>query len=138
MSRIRSLALVLAVLALAACAQVDDPRGTVSPSPTPDPSATADPGTTPDERVTAAVADLAEREGLAQGDVAVVSLERVNWPNGAIGCPQPDRMYTQALVPGERLVLGAQGREFAYHAAKGGQFRYCASPGPHLPGDTDR
>ena len=42
-------------------------------------------------------------------DVTVVSYEDVTWPDGALGCPEPGMSYTQALVPGARLVLEADG-----------------------------
>jgi SAM-dependent methyltransferase len=30
--------------------------------------------------------------------VTVVTVERVTWPDGSLGCPDPDQMYTMALV----------------------------------------
>ncbi len=43
----------------------------------------------------------------------------VNWPDGAGGCPEPGRMYTQALVPGFRIRIQAPGRVLNYHATRG-------------------
>ncbi|WP_324650386.1 hypothetical protein [Georgenia sp. H159] len=91
-------------------------------TPRPDPSAT----TTP--QVEAAIADLADHLGLAAADIAVVSHEDVTWPDGSLGCPSPGTSYTQALVPGARLVLAAEGREYSYHAGRDGEFRRCDNP----------
>ena len=34
-------------------------------------------------------------------------------------------MYTQALVPGYRIVLEAGGRELDYHASESGTIKLC-------------
>jgi hypothetical protein len=70
-------------------------------------------------------AEVASQKGLTAADVKVISAEAVNWPNGALGCARPGAMYTQAIVPGYRVVLEASGERFAYHASKTGQFKLC-------------
>lgn len=109
------------VILLGACGggeQPTDPaEGTTGPTPTveaptPEPTGTPapepeDPGTDRPPEVTAAITDLAEHLDIAAEDVAVVSYEDVTWPDGALGCPEPGMSYTQALVPGTRLVLEA-------------------------------
>jgi hypothetical protein len=59
----------------------------------------------------------------------VVSVEDVMWPDGALGCPEPGRMYTQALVPGQRVRIAAPGALEApmhYHISKrGNAWLYC-------------
>jgi hypothetical protein len=48
-------------------------------------------------------------------------------------------MYTQALVPGYRVVLEAAGEELSYHASESGDFRACANPiAPVEDGRVDR
>lgn len=88
---------------------------------------------TSDPRVQAAIADLAQREKAEISAITIKSVEAGHWPNGAIGCPEPDRMYTQALVPGDRVILVLQGKEYSYHAAKDQPFGYCATPSTFLP-----
>ncbi len=89
--------------------------------PEPPPPATTPPPSTGDidprlaPLVEIAVADLASRLGSDRGDITVVVAEMVVWPDGAVGCPQPGVEYTQVLVDGYRIVLGADGAEFAYH-----------------------
>ncbi|HEX7167491.1 MAG TPA: hypothetical protein VF230_10975 [Acidimicrobiales bacterium] len=61
--------------------------------------------------------DLVERFGYAEADVRVLSVESVTWPDGALGCPRPDRSYTQALVDGYRIELQWQDVEHTYHGA---------------------
>ena len=70
-------------------------------------------------------AELATEQGVAAADVKVISSEAVNWPNGALGCPKPGRMYTQAIVPGYRIVLEAGGKHFSYNASARGAYKRC-------------
>ncbi|WP_153392935.1 hypothetical protein [Ornithinicoccus halotolerans] len=79
-------------------------------------------------RVQAAISDLARRLEVPEADVVVAGWAEVTWPDGSHGCPQPGMMYSQALVPGEQLVLRAAGELFSYHAARGKDFRFCADP----------
>jgi hypothetical protein len=87
-------------------------------------------------QVQAAVADFAERQGVAVDEVAVAGYAEVTWPDGSLGCPQPGVMYTQALVPGQQLILQVGDTTASYHAADGKPFAYCASPGMPLPGGS--
>src|SRR5690606_19197086 len=48
--------------------------------------------------------DLAQRLGVDPEAIEVVTKEAVEWPNGAMGCPAPGAVYTQAIVPGFRMV----------------------------------
>jgi hypothetical protein len=83
--------------------------------------------------VNAAMADVSRRFAVR---ARVVEVERVTWSDGSLGCPQPDGMYSQALVPGWRIVLAAGSRSFEYHAGEGGHVVHCP-PGrakPGLPG----
>ena len=56
------------------------------------------------------LADAENRTPTARADIKVLSAEAVTWPDGSLGCPQPGMMYTQALVPGFRIVLQAADR----------------------------
>jgi hypothetical protein len=69
------------------------------------------------------LADARQRTGDATA--RITRTESVTWPDGSLGCPQPDRLYTQALVPGWRLSVLAGGRELDYHAAVRGQWLLC-------------
>jgi hypothetical protein len=80
--------------------------------------------------VAAARANLAERLGVDESNIAVVSAESVDWPNSALGCPEPGRAYSQVVTPGYRIVLAVDGATYAYHASRNGSPFYCAEPGP--------
>jgi hypothetical protein len=77
-----------------------------------------------------AVADLAAAEGVDAADVEVVAAERVTWSDGSLGCPEPGMMYTQALVPGYRIVLRVGDSEVHYHGSEDGPPARCDDPRP--------
>lgn len=74
----------------------------------------------------------AQRQAGPAGRVADVQVpQAVVWNDGALGCPQPGLSYTQALVPGWRIVvLLGDGRRLDYHASRGGAWLRCASAQP--------
>ncbi|MGL5819286.1 MAG: hypothetical protein ACRCYR_17110 [Phycicoccus sp.] len=78
--------------------------------------------------VEAAVADAAERAGVATAQVVPATYQRVTWNDGSLGCPQKGLSYTQAEVEGEVLVVRAGGSMLQYHARAGGPFVHCANP----------
>lgn len=85
----------------------------------------------PHDRQTAqAVEDLARRLSLPADEVRVVVAEEVTWPDGSLGCPKKDRMYTMALVEGRRIVLEVAGRRYAYHAGGDKPPFLCEHPRP--------
>lgn len=125
------------------------PRPSLTPLP-PEPTPKPMPGTpsslplghVPDAiaaraEVKAAVAAEAERKGVSASDVKLAGYADVTWPDGAIGCPQPGMMYTQALVPGHQLILRVGGELASYHAAKGHAFTFCANPRAAYPGSPE-
>ncbi|GAB2650607.1 hypothetical protein [Kribbella swartbergensis] len=63
-----------------------------------------------------AKADLAKRLGVDAAQVTVISSTEVTWPDGSLGCPEPGMNYTQALVPGSRIILEAGGKQYHYHS----------------------
>lgn len=73
----------------------------------------------------AALADAAQRTGVAMAELKIASIEAVTWLDGSLGCPEADLMYTQALVPGYRIRIEAGGKQFEYHTAKRGEMMLC-------------
>lgn len=69
--------------------------------------------------------ELARRSEVAPEAIDVLAAEYVTWPNGALGCPEPDMMYTQALVPGYRIVLAVDGQRHHYHGARDKPPSHC-------------
>ena len=66
-----------------------------------------------------AKADLMNTLGVEFSAIALVSYEEVTWNDGSLGCPQPDMMYTQALIDGYLIQLEVEGQVYNYHGATG-------------------
>lgn len=75
--------------------------------------------------VQAALADAARRAAPGAAAPTVLSAERVTWADGSLGCPQPGRMYTMALVPGYRIRIQSGAEQLDYHASLRGQPLLC-------------
>ncbi len=73
----------------------------------------------------AAKRDAVSRLNTDPAAVEVVSAEQVTWSDGSLGCPAPGMQYTQALVPGYRVILRAGGQLLKYHAAANGSPVLC-------------
>ena len=78
-----------------------------------------------DAAVQAALVDAAQRTGIGAAALQVTSAERVTWPDGSLGCPQPGVLYTQALVPGYRIRIDAGGQLLDFHASTRGGLVLC-------------
>lgn len=142
----KKLAGLLIIPLLAACAAGSGSppaSGRAISSPEPIPSEAASPSGGSDD-LPAGMLDeviaLAEEEtGIDRSEIEVVLAEAVTWSDGSIGCPEEGMMYTQALVPGYRVILDIAGEELAFHAAESGEFSPCAHPvGPVDDGTVDR
>ncbi|WP_203582351.1 hypothetical protein [Microbacterium hibisci] len=77
----------------------------------------------PPARWDAIVADLAARGVTAAPEL--VSSHAITWSNGALGCPEPGFMYTQALVDGMRVVVVVDGIEYDYRFGRDDTPRLC-------------
>jgi hypothetical protein len=70
-------------------------------------------------RIDHAKNDLAERLEINLEAIELISNEQVTWNDGSLGCPQPDMMYTQALIDGYQIQLQVGGQVYNYHGANG-------------------
>lgn len=77
----------------------------------------------PTNRWQAILADLTQ-SGVT-GDVTLVSAESVTFSDGSLGCPQKGRVYTQALVPGMKVVVRAGGATYDYRFGRSDAPRLC-------------
>lgn len=77
--------------------------------------------------------DLLSRTGGDRAEIEVVKAEAVTWPDGSIGCPQPDMMYTQALVDGYQVIFASNGQTYDYHLSQSGFFVLCQNSLPGKP-----
>ena len=85
------------------------------------------------QQITGATKDLADRIGVAADVITVKDARSVQWGSGAMGCPKPGMSYTQALVPGIRLLLEANGTIYYYHGSTGKSLFYCPAERAKAP-----
>lgn len=81
--------------------------------------------------------DLASQLAVKPEHITVESVDTVTWRDGALGCPTPDGVYTQALVPGFRVVVSVAGVDYYYHAGTSGQPFLCPKKRRREPLRTD-
>ncbi len=117
------LALVFGLLTLALACQAP-PAASHEPN-TPEPAA-PEPAAPPPAQplVDLARADLSQRLGVETGQVKLVSIEDVTWPNGSLGFPKPGMMYIQTLIPGFRIILSQGGQTYEYHTDQGSRIEH--------------
>ncbi|MFT5135572.1 MAG: hypothetical protein ACI9XU_001883 [Arenicella sp.] len=89
-----------------------------------------------DELISTAKQDLAKTLGLDLKEIKVLSASQVTWRSGALGCPKLGEVYTQALVPGILIVLGAQSKHYRYHGKRHGLPSYCPNQNAQSPAPT--
>jgi len=69
----------------------------------------------------AAVSALSTTLNLPPEQIAVVSTEAVEWPDGCLGVQKIGVMCTQAIVPGYKIVLQAKSTLYEFHTNKDGK-----------------
>jgi hypothetical protein len=128
--------LLLGAQALAgdAPARETSPRRIAPPTHIPDPIVSTAPVATavpiagvPRAVRRAVVLDAARRFNVAESAVVLAQAEQVTWSDGALGCPEPGRMYTQALVSGYRIVAKTSAGAMLYHTDSREQVRVCGA-----------
>lgn len=137
MRRITALATVAGLaLMLTACATgapMSEPGKTPAPATssrpplattTPGPIApTGTPADVPAARWTAIEDDLFARG--VTGDPVLVSAWNVTFADGSLGCAEPGRSYTQAVVDGMRVVVSVDGTTYDYRFGAGDTPKLC-------------
>jgi hypothetical protein len=122
--------LILAALALLVTLAGCGGGSAGAPRPT-DPPPTATPASIPPTAtaaVQAATAEAARRAGVDPSRVQVVSAQAVDWPDTALGCPQPGHMYLQVITPGWRIQMTAGGQALTYHTNSNGSVVVTCTP----------
>ncbi|MCG8347988.1 MAG: hypothetical protein MI924_09445 [Chloroflexales bacterium] len=125
----------MAMIALAACGQ---PAPSVEPSPTgstttpaqsPDASTPTDVPTaeTPaidssvsDDIVDIARASLTAYLGVSDDRLTLSDRQDQTWSDGSLGCPAPDRAYTQAIIEGYLIVFSDGQQNYPIHTSLDG------------------
>jgi hypothetical protein len=117
--RAAALAVAAALEAWSCAAQGPPPHDSSSPVQTPSPRSL-------EETVLIARRLAATATGQPPSSFETVVAEAVTWADGAMGCPQPGRLYTQALLPGYRVQLrAADNKVLTFHASRRGSLILC-------------
>jgi hypothetical protein len=85
----------------------------------------------------AAIQTLADALGVDAGQVKVVSIEDVDWPNGCLGVQRMGVMCTQQIVPGFRIILEVNGQQYEYHTNSSGSVVVPAEDQQPIPASND-
>ncbi len=135
-----ALLLILAVGA-AACAPLPAQPGLPAPvatetaTPEPNPPTPERPAPTPWPPAQRAIAALAAQLGSAPAEIKLISSEPVDWPDGCLGVSQPGVMCTQAIVPGYRIILEADGQQYEVRTDRAGMAAVVAPADQAGPGE---
>jgi hypothetical protein len=89
-------------------------------------------GEVPEELLNRIRADLVGRTGLSSERLRITQAQAIIWNDGSLGCPQPDILYTQALVNGYWVVLDLDGIKYDYRASESGYFFLCENGLPPI------
>lgn len=83
----------------------------------------------PEER---AKLTLSRHLKISAKDVTIENIEQIDWNDMSLGCPQPGRMYGQAIVPGYRVIARHQNQDYNVHLSRH-QALICTTPDGILP-----
>ncbi|MGD8977610.1 MAG: hypothetical protein PVG91_08395 [Gammaproteobacteria bacterium] len=72
--------------------------------------------------------DLAGRLDVPEGELRLLEAARVNWRDSSMGCPLPDRAYTQVITPGVLIRLAHGKVVYEYHGSRQGRPFLCEPP----------
>ena len=76
-----------------------------------------------------AKADLARRNAVTSGEIALVDVRSVMWPDAGLGCPRPGVGYLQVPQHGFLIRLTYGGRILHYHQGRRRPPFLCEAPG---------
>jgi hypothetical protein len=68
----------------------------------------------------AAITALSKTLNLPVGQIALISTEAVEWPDGCLGVQRIGVMCTQVIVPGYKIMLEANGKTYEVHTNEDG------------------
>lgn len=73
-----------------------------------------------------AIGDLLNtNQGIMPSMIRVVSLEKQDFSDGSLGCPEEGMVYTQAIVSGYRVLLAVGDTEYDYRLDEEDTVRIC-------------
>ena len=86
-----------------------------------------------DKFVKIAKQDLADGLKISVEQISLIEAIEITWPDAALGCPSPGKVYAQGLVPGYRVRLEVNGVEYNYHMDQTGQYVLCPNFDENVP-----
>jgi len=95
------------------------------PERVPEPESAPVTGEVPERVLDTVRADLGKRTGANTSAMRVVRAEEVVFSDGSLGCGRPGQSYTQATVPGFRVILAVGGKEYDYRVPRRGSLLLC-------------
>jgi formylglycine-generating enzyme required for sulfatase activity len=138
LDHLRHISWLLLVLAIAttACARfAAEPPAAPSTTTPPTESPTAPPaGDQPGDFIRLATEALARALDTDAGAIALVALERQDFPDAALGCPQPGEAAAAVLTPGYKIVLSINGTAYELHTNLDGTLVRCLPTGTPVVG----
>lgn len=63
---------------------------------------------------------IADKLGISEGLVIIMTAYKKDWPNACLGLALEDEICSQVITPGYEVTIQAQGREFIYHTNQDG------------------
>ena len=94
---------------------VATPAEPTAETPTQEPAPTDEPAPADVPAANAAVQALAALLGIDPSLISVVEVEAVEWSDSCLGIVRIDATCLQGAVPGYRITLAVEGRQFVYH-----------------------
>lgn len=74
---------------------------------------------------------LSQQVGVGVDTLQLQAKEAQEWPDGSLGCPDPEQMYTQAIVPGFKLTFSDGAKSYEVHTdQQGNQAVLCENSKP--------
>ena len=114
--RNKNLTILIATLLVGGCSSETDTSGARAVSPEGDVTELSGADKSIAEL---AVETLAEHLNIPIASIEVDTVRAVDWPNSAVGCPEPDRAYLDVITPGHKVTLRVDGVLHFVHEAKG-------------------
>lgn len=97
---------------------------------TPPPAATLSAPPPEEKYVALAQQELAAQLGVTVDQITTAEVTALIWPDAALGCPSPGKVYAQGRVPGYKIVLQVNGVDYSYHTDQAGNMILCPEASP--------
>ncbi len=132
--------LLILSIGITACLQQTQEATSVPTSATlPTQPPTEPPGDQPGQVIQQATVALADALGMDASAISMISMERQEFPDAALGCAQPGEAAAAVITPGYKVVLSAGDATYELHTNLSGTLIRClpmGEPVVHLPDFT--